>query len=71
MKIKEIISQHRRDFKAVYECEHCLNTKTGSGYDDANFHRHVIPKMLCDACGKVAPESYKPSATKYPENMTV
>lgn len=23
MKIKEIISQNRRDFTAIYQCEHC------------------------------------------------
>jgi hypothetical protein len=71
MKIKEIISQHRRDFTAVYECEHCLHETTGHGYDNAYFHRHVIPTMPCDSCDKVAPESCKPRATKYPENMIV
>ena len=38
MKIKEIIYQHRRDFEAIYECEHCGNTVKEGGYDDANFH---------------------------------
>lgn len=33
MKIKEITSQHRRDFYAVYECEHCGDETTGYGYD--------------------------------------
>lgn len=30
MKIKEFLSQNRRDFRAIFECEHCgriLNTK--------------------------------------------
>jgi len=71
MKIKEIKSQNRRDFTAVYECEHCCHTKTGYGYDDANFHDNVIPKMKCDECGEVSPDSYAPEATKYPEGMTV
>ena len=44
MRIKEIISQHRRDFKAIFECEHCGHTETKSGYDDANYHQNVIPK---------------------------
>lgn len=71
MKIKEIKSQHRRDFTAVYECEHCGHTETGYGYDDANFHDNVIPAMKCKGCGKASPDSYEPKATKYPEGMTV
>lgn len=38
MKIKKIISQHRRDFQAVYECEHCGYTVESYGYDDEYFH---------------------------------
>ena len=59
MRIKEIISQHRRDFKAIFECEHCGYTETKSGYDDANYHQNVISKMKCSKCGKVAGENYK------------
>jgi len=47
MKIKEILTQHRRDFEAIYICEHCQNERKGSGYDDANFHQNVIPNMEC------------------------
>ena len=48
MKIKEIISQSRRDFTAIYECEHCEHiTDPSYGYDDANFHNNVIPVMKC------------------------
>lgn len=43
MRIKKIISQNRRDFQAVYECEHCGHTEKGYGYDDEYFHREVIP----------------------------
>ncbi len=71
MKIKKIVSQHRRDFRAVYECEHCGETKEGSGYDDANFHNNVIPKMKCFKCGKVADSDYRPLATKYPDGQVV
>lgn len=71
MRIKEIISQHRRDFTAIYECEHCGYTEKKSGYDDANFHQNVIPAMKCKKCGKVAGENYRPLATKYPEGMQV
>lgn len=71
MRIKEIISQHRRDFKAIFECEHCGHTETKSRYDDANFHQNVIPTMKCPKCGKVAGENYRPLTTKYPEGMQV
>ena len=71
MKIKQIKSQSRRDFTAIYECEHCGCLKNGSGYDDTNFHQNVIPKMKCDSCGKIAGENYRPLATKYPDGMQV
>lgn len=71
MRIKEIISQHRRDFKAIYQCEHCKFEKKGSGYDDANFHQNVIPKMSCSNCDRVSGDNYRPLATKYPEGMSV
>ena len=68
MRIKEITYQNRRDFKAIFECEHC-GAVTGEiwGYDDRNYHENVIPKMVCEACGKTADESYRPLATKYAE----
>ena len=65
MKIKEIKSQSRRDFQAVYECEHCGVTRESYGYDDANFHVNVIPNMKCERCEKTAAENYRPLATKY------
>ncbi len=71
MKIKKIISQHRRDFRAVYECEHCGHEYEGSGYDDSHFHKNVIPDMTCKNCGKKAAEDYRPLATKYPDYATV
>jgi len=74
MKIKEITSQHRRDFQAVYECEGCGETAKGSGYDDANFHQNVIPEMRCGKCGKTGVElgaDYRPLTTKYPEGMQI
>ena len=71
MKIKTIENQHRRDFYAVYECEHCGHTEQGSGYDDANFHQNVIPKMKCGKCEKTAADDYEPLATKYPESAVV
>jgi predicted RNA-binding Zn-ribbon protein involved in translation (DUF1610 family) len=71
MKIKTITSQARRDFYAVYVCEHCGDEHKSYGYDDANFHQNVIPKMKCPKCGKTADESYVPQATKYPEGFQV
>jgi ribosomal protein L37AE/L43A len=71
MRIKTITSQHRRDFWAIYECEHCGAEQKGSGYDDANFHQNVVPQMKCKQCGEVAPESYRPLTTKYPEGTVV
>ena len=71
MKIKTITSQNRRDFRAVYECEHCGHKEDGSGYDDANFHQNVIPAMECSKCGETAGSDYRPLGTKYPEHAVV
>ena len=71
MRIKKIISQHRRDFQAIYECEHCGHTKQSYGYDDEYFHREVIPNKVCPKCGKKAADDYRPLATKYPDGMQV
>lgn len=70
MKIKTIKSQHRRDFTAIYECEHCGHEEEGYGYDDRNFHQNVIPSMECEKCGEKA-KDYHPLATKYPEGVQV
>ena len=71
MKIKEITYQHRRDFHCIYECEHCGYTEEGRGYDDANFHHNVIPLLVCDECDEMAPESYVPRETRYPEGFHI
>ena len=71
MQIKKIVSQLRRDFYAIYECEHCGHETMDDGYDDRNFHKNVIPTMKCGACGEMAGKDYRPLATKYPENTTV
>jgi hypothetical protein len=71
MKIKEILSQYRRDFNAIYVCEHCGNEKEGYGSDDDNFPVNVIPKMKCEKCEKQAGENYRPLATKYPEGYQI
>ena len=71
MRIKIILRQTRRDFHAIYECEHCGHEHEGSGYDDDNFHRNVIPTFKCQECGKTAGDEYRPMGTKYPEGMQV
>ena len=71
MKIKEIVSQDRRDFTAVYECEHCGHEHKGNGYDDTNFHKNVVPQMKCPECNKEAPASFRPLAPKHDDSVTV
>ena len=71
MKIQQIVSQSRRDFTAIYECEHCGTTYKASGYDDSNFHSNVIPSMKCSTCGKTADKDYRPLTTKYPDSEVV
>jgi hypothetical protein len=71
MNIKEIIDQNRRDFQAIYECEHCGSTIHGPGYDDEYFHKEVIPSMICINCGKTASDEYIPKEPKYPDGYQV
>lgn len=71
MRIKEIISQNRRDFRAVYECEHCRHSYESEGYDDSNFHQNVIPNFKCPVCGKTADKHYRALPTKHPEWLQV
>lgn len=71
MKIRTIKSQMRRDFYAIYECEHCGATCEAAGYDDDNFHRNVIPKMKCQGCGLMAAKTYRPLQPKYSANEIV
>jgi len=71
MKIKKIESQNRRDFYAIYECEHCGHTTRQSGYDDEYFHRHVIPKMKCEKCNRTSGEDYRPLKTKYADHEAI
>jgi DNA-directed RNA polymerase subunit RPC12/RpoP len=73
MFILKIISRNRRDFYAVYKCEHCGH-ETGEqpGYDDANYHDNVIPEMECDDCGKSSGGvPFDPQAPRYEEGLQV
>ncbi len=71
MHIKEITYQFRRDFKAIYECEHCNQLQDGGGYDDDHYHQKIIPKMKCQNCGKKAGEAYIPAIPQYPEGYQI
>ena len=71
MRIQMVKNQNRRDFTAIYECEHCGNLEEGYGYDDDNFHQNVIPKMECGKCGKTSDENYRPLTTKYAAHEVV
>ena len=75
MRIKEITSQSRRDFRAVMVCEGCGHEqKLTSGYDDRNYHDNVIPAMKCEKCGE-SRESLgivaEPTPTQYAEWQVV
>ena len=71
MRIKQILSQHRRDFRAVFECESCDYEFERSGYDDTHFHNKVIPAMKCPKCGNTSPCEYRPLTTKYSDSEVV
>lgn len=74
MKINKILSQHRRDFTAEMQCEGCGHVAKVGGYDDANFHQNVIPKMKCRECEKSSVDlgaDYRPLQPKYPEGFQI
>ena len=73
MRIKEILSQHGRAFRAIFICPFCGHEEERPGYDDFDFHHNVIPKIKCENCGKTEQdgESYRPLSTKYPEGFQI
>lgn len=71
MKIKTILSQNRRDFEAIYECENCSHEMKGHGYDDSYFHDIVIPDMVCPQCNCKAGSDYRPLKPKYDDAITI
>lgn len=74
MKIKQILSQNRRDFSAIYICEKCGHEEKDGGYDDANFHNNVVPSMICKNCGESSISlgvDIRPLAPKYPEGFQI
>jgi uncharacterized Zn finger protein len=72
MKIKKIISQHRRDFNATLICENCeYEQELRGGYDDDFYHTKVIPSIKCGNCGEVAPTDYVANTPKYSQHEVV
>lgn len=75
MKIKTILSQSRRDFRATIYCEFCnKETTLNDGYDDNYYHTKVIPAMKCKHCNKSTVSengTIDEVATKYPEGFQV
>lgn len=72
MKIIKMVSQSRRDFSAIMECEHCGHQELNKhGYDDDNYHQNVIPAMKCGKCEKTAGDDYEPQATKYSADQVI
>ena len=71
MRIKTIKNQHRRDFVADFECEHCGHTVERPGYDDHNYHHNVVPSMACPSCERTAGDEYRPLETRYDEDTQV
>jgi len=52
MRIKEYTFEHRNDFYAIMECEHCGHEQENKGgYNDSYYHNRVIPEMKCNSCG--------------------
>ena len=72
MKITKMYDQSRRDFSFDAECEHCGHeVKRQGGYDDANFHNFVMPKMICPECGLASFTVGDRPTPRYPEGMSV
>lgn len=52
-KIEKVTWQHRFDFSAILECEHCGHKQElKSGYDDEYYHSKVLPSITCESCKK-------------------
>jgi len=71
MRINQFTYQHRRDFKAIFECEHCHNIYEDWGYDDANYHNNVLPTIKCPKCGLTSKDDYRPLQPLYPEGFQI
>ena len=52
MKLIKRVSQVRRDFRGLYQCEGCGREVILSGCDDRYYHDEVEPALLCPDCGE-------------------
>ena len=75
MKIRKIVSQHRRDFTALMECEFCGHQEmNNSGYDDRYYHDNVVPNRKCSNCGESTISGggeIERTATRYSEDYQI
>ena len=74
MKIDRITNQSRRDLYGFMKCEGCGHEQKFVGYDDDNYHRNVVPAVLCRSCGKSANElgvDVRPLAPKHPPHVVI
>lgn len=71
MRLKTKITQYRRDFTGLYECEHCGHEQRRDGYDDTYFHQHVIPNMTCTVCGRKAAATTPKTAPDVAADVTI
>ena len=71
MRIKKIISQNHRDFRAIFQCEHCGGEYEMGGYNDVNFHINETPQLECRECGKKAQDDYSSLTPKYPKGYQI
>lgn len=51
MRIEKITNQIRNDIYGVLRCD-CGGEQKFVGYDDANYHRNVVPTIKCKVCGR-------------------
>jgi len=74
MKLIKKMSQNRRDFTGIFECEGCGYSVTMSGYDDRYYHDQVTPAKKCPKCGE-STHSFgclvEPVATRYSADEVV
>lgn len=67
MELESIIASEGVDFEAIFKCQFCSHTREGSGCDDEEFHKNIIPRMLCPNCGKTGNgiDFRKPNLKRY------
>lgn len=59
MKIEKYTYRNRNDFKAIFKCEACGAEDEAWGYDEAYYHKHILPDAKCEECGKSSKDMEK------------